>query len=163
MIVLFTDFGPTQVVTGASNFVSVCVKMEHSWLRDLQIDLISPSGQMIALQTFLGQTGSEVFMGTPVDDDDIAPVPGTGADYCWTPTSLRPPMLTYANQSFLHDLPAGNYSPAQPFSNLVGAMLNGDWTLKVTDLWAIDNGYIFEWSIAFDPTIVQDCSTPPIQ
>ena len=46
---------------------------------------------------------------------------------------------------------------------LIGAPLNGDWTIFVQDKWAIDNGFIFKWSINFDPTIVQDCSGPIIQ
>ena len=31
------------------------------------------------------------------------------------------------------------------------------------DKWGIDNGYIFDWSIAFDPTIVSTCDDPVIQ
>jgi subtilisin-like proprotein convertase family protein len=45
----------------------------------------------------------------------------------------------------------------------MGAPLNGDWTIYIQDKWAIDNGYVFSWSIAFDPTLVQDCSGPIIQ
>jgi subtilisin-like proprotein convertase family protein len=64
----------------------------------------------------------------------------------------------------MHDeLPPGNYQVAGDWNSLVGATLNGDWSIFVHDKWAIDNGFIFSWSIAFDPTIVQECSTPPIQ
>ena len=41
--------------------------------------------------------------------------------------------------------------------------LNGEWTIIVTDLWPIDNGFMFEWSIAFDPSLVVDCEGPIIQ
>ncbi len=159
----FTGFGATQTIAATSDIISVCVKMEHSWLRDLQIELIAPSGQVFVMQQFLGQTGSEIYMGTPNDFDEGAPMPGVGADYCWKPTATQPAMLDYVNQTLVHDLPAGDYNSVTPWTSLIGAMLNGDWTIKVTDLWAIDNGYIFEWSIAFDPTIVEDCSTPPVQ
>ena len=41
----------------------------------------------------------------------------------------------------------------EPFTDLVGCPLNGTWTLTVNDLFAIDNGYICDWSINFDPTL----------
>ena len=43
------------------------------------------------------------------------------------------------------------------------ATLNGDWTISVTDLWPIDAGKLHDWTIAFNPAIVQDCSGPVIQ
>jgi len=60
-------------------------------------------------------------------------------------------------------LPSGDYQASGDWNGLVGAKLNGDWEIRVADLWPVDNGYIFSWSIAFDPMIVQDCSSPPIQ
>ena len=59
-------------------------------------------------------------------------------------------------------MPPGDYSAADDWSLLLGSPLNGDWTLSVTDLWPIDNGYIFDWSISFDPASVVDCSSPLI-
>jgi hypothetical protein len=162
----FTGFGATQKVTDVHNLLSVCVNMEHSWLRDLQIELIAPSGETVVLQKMLGRTGGEVFMGMPNDNDGTNPVPGVGANYCWTPTATKPPMLDYVNAvapSGHFDLPPSNYQASGTFSPIMGASLNGDWTIKVTDLWPIDNGFIFEWNIAFDPTLVQDCSGPIIQ
>src|SRR5215475_6516307 len=35
----FDGFGVTQQFVNPSNIVSVCVTMEHSWIRDLQIEL----------------------------------------------------------------------------------------------------------------------------
>jgi subtilisin-like proprotein convertase family protein len=160
----FSGFGATQTLAATTDILSVCVNMEHSWLRDLQIELIAPSGQILVLQQFGGRVGGELYIGTPNDADDAAnPVPGTGADYCWKPDATQAPMLDYANATNVHDLPPGDYQAARPFSDLVGATLNGDWTIKVTDDWPIDNGYIFQWSVAFNPAIVQDCSTPPVQ
>jgi subtilisin-like proprotein convertase family protein len=162
----FTGFSDGQALTDVSKLLGVCVNMEHSWLRDLQIELSCPSGTSIVLQMFLGQTGSEVFMGQPNDDDDVDPVPGVGAEYCWTPNAVNPPMLDYVNNSGfpgIHDLPAGDYRSVTPMSNLLNCPLNGRWTIKVTDLWAIDNGYIFSWGVKFDPSIVEDCANwPPI-
>ena len=49
---------------------------------------------------------------------------------------------------------AGNYQPVQPFTNLIGSTLNGNWTLRVTDNLNIDNGYIFSWGINFDSALI---------
>jgi hypothetical protein len=160
----FTGFAPNQAITALSNLQSVCVTMEHSWLRDLQIELHAPSGQIVVLQQMLGQTGSELFMGIPNDNDDQVPIPGTGWDYCWTPMATNAAMLTYANtHPAVHTMPAGDYQAAGGWAPIIGATLNGDWEIFVQDKWASDNGTIFKWTISFDPSIVQDCSGPVIQ
>jgi hypothetical protein len=84
-------------------------------------------------------------------------------------------MLDYANAGGAMDsapdclfggdtdmMPPGDYSAADDWNNLIGSPLNGNWTLSVTDLWGSDNGYIFDWSISFDPVTVEDCSSPLI-
>jgi hypothetical protein len=153
-------FGPDQTLTDVAQFVGVCVNMEHSWLRDLQIEMTAPDGALITLQQFLGTNGGEVYMGMPNDDDTVAPTPGVGADYCWTPNAVNPPMLDMANATGVHDLPPGDYQAVSGFGGLVGTPLNGAWTIRVTDWWAIDNGFIFSWNINFDPNLVEDCSVP---
>jgi len=62
-----------------------------------------------------------------------------------------------------HTIPAGNYIPMNPFGGLAGAPLNGDWEIRVTDLFAVDNGTLGGWTISFDPSLVTDCSGPIIQ
>jgi len=160
----FTGFSAGQTLDDITKLLGVCVNMEHSWLRDLQMEITCPNNTKVVLNMFLGQTGSEVFMGQPNETDEgtnVTPIPGVGADYCWTPTAANAPMLDYANATGVHDLPTGDYQASTPFSALVGCPLNGDWTIKVQDLWAIDNGFIFSWGIKFDPSIVEDCTTWP--
>ena len=178
--VLFSGFGPNQTMTAVSNIQSVCVTMEHSWLRDMEIKLISPSGQSVELQKFLQQVGGQVFMGVPAanDQDDSNPQVGVGWNYCWTPSnnsdSMNLDMLDYVDmtqcgslspdcETVAYTLPAGNYAAAGEFSDLLGATLNGMWSIQVTDEWEQDYGYIFSWTIAFDPSILTNCSTPGIQ
>ena len=55
-------------------------------------------------------------------------------------------------------LPAGAYESVQPFSNLNGCPLNGTWEIEVCDLWSIDNGFIFDWSIEFDSSLYDNSS-----
>lgn len=170
----FTGFGGA-VFDEISDLESLCVQMEHSYLRDMEITLEAPNGARVRLQRFLGQEGGEIYLGEANDcDDDGAPSPGTGATYCWRPDASRESMLGYAdgggslnsvsscNGFDADQMPPGDYSAADDWGMLIGTPLNGDWTLAVTDLWPIDNGYIFEWSIAFDPNTVDDCSVPLI-
>ena len=156
--ITITGFADGQTLDFGEHVLGTCVVMEHSWLRDLEIELTCPSGQTIELQKFLGKDGGELFMGDPNDNDGTNPRPGTGAEYCWTDLTQTPPMLTWANQHpNMRDLPPGDYRPSQSYDDLVGCVLDGDWTIKVTDLWGIDNGFIFSWKIKFDPTMVDDC------
>jgi hypothetical protein len=172
----YSSFAPNQRFA-AGNLQSVCVTMEHSWLRDLQIELIAPSGERVRLQRMLGQIGGEIYLGDANDcDTSNAPVPGTGATYCWSPTATNPSMLAYADNAGLMvsvvncygggaisaELPPDTYAAADPWSNLDGATLNGNWELRVTDLWENDNGYVFEWSLAWDQASLSSCAGPVI-
>ena len=171
----FDGFAQNQTFMAVSNIQKVCVNMEHSWLRDLEIVLRAPDGKEIELQKMAGRNGGEVYLGMANDcDTSSSPVPGTGADYCWTPTATNGSMISYANTGSMQsvtnctggtssELPPGDYGIDGMWTGLIGAPLNGDWTIVVTDAWGEDNGYIFSWSIAFDPMLVQDCSGPVIQ
>ncbi len=39
------------------------------------------------------------------------------------------------------------YMPADDFSTLVGCPLNGIWQIQICDNWALDNGWVFNWSM----------------
>jgi hypothetical protein len=159
----FIGFPMDGRLDDVSKLLSVCAKMEHSWLRDLQMDLITPDGRVITLHKFVGRTGGEVYLGQANDSDSASnPVPGTGAKYCWTPNAMDT-MLETAPMSGHFDMPAGDYRSVSPWATMTGTPLNGEWTMRVTDLWPIDNGFMFEWSIAFDPSLVVDCEGPIIQ
>lgn len=158
----FTGFTPGQVLPDISKLLGVCVTMEHSWIRDLQMEVSCPTGQNVILNMFLGQTGGQVYLGVPNDTDGTTPVPGTGYDYCWAPNAVNPPMLEYANANPLTGtLPAGDYRSSSPMNVLEGCVLNGNWTIKVFDMWPIDNGFIFKWWLKFDASLVEDCASWP--
>jgi len=185
----FIGFGSGQTLTDTSKLISICATMEHSYFGDLQIELISPDGKILTLRKFVGlDKVGEFFLGHANDcDDDDAPVAGSGYKYCWTQTAAtqmlksdnsncaaaggcetwsdNSPACQTADDTGPHAvIPAGNYLPENNnFSALQGAQLNGKWTFRITDLWKIDNGYLFDWSIQFDPSLVSDCSSPIIQ
>jgi hypothetical protein len=152
-------------LTNTSQLVGVCVKMEHSWLRDLQIEAHCPDGARVILSRFQGQdcpnplAACEVYLGQANDlDDDQNPVPGVGMDYCWKTSATNPSMLDFANQDGSPMiLPAGDYQPSEPFTNFMNCSLNGAWRIRVVDGWGIDNGYIFESRLVFDGTLSDEC------
>lgn len=144
-------FGST--ITSANQITSVCIDMEHSYAGDLEIRLVSPNGQSIILKAYPG--GGGTYIGCPLDDPAVGP--GTGRTYCFTPTATTllvngatSPCGVPSGNSYN----AGNYMPQQPFNNLIGSPLNGNWSIIVTDNLGIDNGYIFSWGINFDNSIL---------
>ena len=46
------------------------------------------------------------------------------------------------------------YHPDQPFSQLIGCPMNGTWSIKVIDGWGADNGWLTEWEMALDPSLL---------
>ncbi len=153
----FNTFSPSQVITDPSQIKRICVNIEHTWARDMEIELECPDGTKIVLHDFQGQEGNEIYLGMPIDGDNAVITPGAGSTYCWTNDGTQT-WLEFANTNFgpnstRNVLPPGDYAPVDPFSNLVGCPINGDWTIIVKDLWLFDNGFVFWWSIEFDETV----------
>ncbi len=157
----FSNFSPGQVLTNINDIISICVVMEHSWLRDLEISIECPDGTSIILHDHPGNFGGEVFLGEPFEADEALPepIPGVGYEYCWTPNATNGTWLEYANSTGVNTLPAGDYNSFDPMSDLLGCPLNGEWTISVQDLWGIDNGFIFEWSIEFESSLYPNIET----
>jgi hypothetical protein len=161
---MFVGFPDGAKLTDPTKLLKVCITAEHSWLRDLQIELLTPDGAVFILHKFIDRTGGELFLGMANDlDDEANPVAGTGMDYCWTPGAANDMLSAPTQDMNGHDtLPPGDYKSVAPWTALTGATLNGVWEMRVTDLWGIDNGFLFKWSIAFDPSLVSDCAGPII-
>ncbi len=161
----FVGFPAGSKLTDPNMLLSVCVDMEHSYLRDLQMEVITPSGNLIILHKFVDRSGGEIYLGNANDADDAGtPVAGTGMQYCWTPTATQTMLEapTTMGPGFSQVLPAGNYKSVAPWTSFGNTDLNGIWKMRVTDLWPADNGFMFKWSIKFDPTLVSDCAGPII-
>ena len=158
-------FGPGETIDSLSQILQICATMEHSYLGDLKINLISPSGQSVVLKQQNG--GGSCDLGEPIA---TAPVdggasstlidPGLGYEYCWSAAPTYVTMVLESN-NFTRNytdaqghnytdtyLPAGSYQSFDPISNLLGSTMNGNWTLEITDQFNLDNGYIFEWNVS---------------
>ena len=46
------------------------------------------------------------------------------------------------------------YKPLQSFAGMVGCPLNGSWYIEIEDVWTNDNGYLHEWEMALDPSLL---------
>jgi uncharacterized repeat protein (TIGR01451 family) len=162
------DFEPGQTLS-ATDEVEICVTMEHSWMRDLEITLKCPDGSTVLLHDHPGPIGGEVFLGEPVETDEgfPAPLPGVGYTYCWTMDAINGTWIEYANSFMPATLPPGDYSPVESLDNLIGCPVNGFWELEIQDLWGVDNGVLFYWELRFagdlDPQSVESFEVTPDQ
>ncbi|MGB0881633.1 MAG: T9SS type A sorting domain-containing protein [Vicingaceae bacterium] len=170
-----TGFGNGATIDSVSQINSICATIEHSYLGDLELKIVAPSGQTVILKQQNG--GGSCDLGEPIA---TAPVdgaasstltdPGTGYQYCWNSNPTYGTMVGESN-NFTRNytdaqghnyndryLPAGSYQPFNPLSNLLGATMDGNWTFEIRDQFSLDNGYIFEWNIsligAFPDTLV---------
>lgn len=162
---LISGFNPGQTITDVSQIQQICLTMEHSYLGDLWIQVEAPSGEIITLKPQNGGGScdlGEPFATGPVDGSagSLLTDPGNGFEYCFNANPVYGTMVAESN-NFTHTipaagggtytdeyLPAGSYTSSESFNGLVGADMNGTWTVHVTDQFNLDNGYIFNWYIS---------------
>lgn len=121
--------------------------------------------------TYLGRPYDQT--GEPICDSTVpANAPGIGWNYCWSDNTTMGYQfapddgLIYRRANAINsggvqtidssNVAAGTnfYHPNHSFSNLIGCPLNGTWTIEVIDAFSQDNGYIFEWDLALDATLI---------
>uniref|UniRef100_UPI00069AFEB6 PKD domain-containing protein n=1 Tax=Kordia zhangzhouensis TaxID=1620405 RepID=UPI00069AFEB6 len=159
-------FDAGQTLTSGSQILQICLNIEHSYSGDLDIVIISPSGQEADLFT---QAGGGTYFGGA--NDDGSNDPGVGADYCFSLSGTvflqNAPTITAGSNPPNNSWQPGTYLPidSNGFDDLIGSPLNGNWTIRVTDNIGIDNGYIFSWNLDFDPSILpaDESFTPVIE
>jgi subtilisin-like proprotein convertase family protein len=135
-----------ETINSLEDLSSVWINMEHSFIADLVITVVCPNGQSITLHN---QGGGGAQLGLPNQNDDE--VPGTGWDYWWSPTPNYGTLVEEANGG---SLPSGVYESVEPWTELLGCPVNGQWTLQFADMWPSDNGYLFGWGIVLDQSVI---------
>ncbi len=159
--ITFGEFTPGQIITSRNDLKSICINIEHSYMKDIQVILVCPNGTEIILQNHVGNF-KEIFLGVPFEGDEGAaePTPGGGYTYCWTPD---PEFETWNEEALFLDertsLPEGNYTSFESFNGFIGCPLNGEWTIRVEDHFALDNGWVFSWNICFADYLIPDIET----
>ncbi len=150
----FTNFDFGATIDNISDMDNFYINFEHSFMGDITITFICPNGQSIAVHQ---QGGGGEFLGEPIDGgiETTGENPGVGYDYYWAPDATAG---TWEEEAALNSgtLPAGTYQSVQPWDVLIGCPLNGTWTVEICDSWAADDGYIFDWGMAFNPQLYGD-------
>jgi gliding motility-associated-like protein len=170
-IIEIEGFTDDPVIDGLEDFLGVCVNIEHSYLGDLEAWLTCPNGQTALLFDGFngaglypdgqnGFGGGNTFLG---DANDSSSDPGIGFSYCFSDDAALGTMEaefaannTIAVNSFPpvdgNAMVEGTYTPSETFETaLAGCPVNGDWTLNIADNIGSDDGWIFEWSMEFNP------------
>ncbi len=118
-------------LTGTVLEVRAALRLDHTWLDDLDIRLHAPDGGTTLLMPALrffgqnlgrGECGSAVEW-TRFDDAAEAPMPPAGAPY------------------------VGTFRPFEPLATLTNRPLAGNWQLVVTDTSAEDVGTLWCWEL----------------
>ena len=163
-------FPSGSTIQNSQDLNQVCITMEHSYLGDLEIALQCPNGTQVTLINsyspgFIpgGTSGGGTYMGDPIDDSGGGG-PGEGWEYCFSsvfntwgdyPTEIglgnTVPAPNFGNNGPSLN-PNGIYLPEDDFATFAGCPVNGQWTIIVQDNLGIDDGYIFEWGLFFDPS-----------
>ena len=141
----YTEF---QKITVATDLDTVGIKLEHTSLSNLKIELSCANESSIILKDFGGE---DKYFGEPIDDEASAEQ-GTGYYYYWTNSPDFGTMNT--TTTGLSSLPEGSYISDEPFSNLIGCSLNGQWTITVTDNQAPDKGFVFATQLKFNDALL---------
>ena len=109
-------------LTGKVTDVNVTLDINHTWDSDLEVTLISPSGERVQLFDQIGDDGTN-FAGTTLD-------------------AQASKSIVNANAPF-----NGTFKPTGDLSALNGSNPNGKWTLEVTDHYEEDGGRINSFAI----------------
>ena len=152
--IMQTGFAAGSTITQLSDIQSLCLGLEHSFMGDLVIIVECPNGQNQILHQ-QGGGGTQIGEPNPLDNVDCSDptTQGVPYNYCFTPTAAETWVDWVNNSGFGATIPAGDYAPIQPFTNLIGCPLNGIWTLTVIDNWAADDGTLFSFDINLDPAL----------
>lgn len=101
--------------------INVTISLVHSYISDLTLTLISPSGTQVQLVS--GQCGASSNLNATFDDSGTVILCGTGLAI------------------------SGTVLPSQPLSAFNGQSSQGNWTLRVFDSFNADGGSLNTWSL----------------
>jgi gliding motility-associated-like protein len=168
----FSGVFPDGATLNTGCYPTVNFNLEHSWSRDLTIDLIAPNGQSVRLFNRHGIPGNmqpSYKFGTCVNGADDG-VPGCGANYTvvnsggnsWINYGTAAAQAGTTATTACTGWPtgggicetgtyykAGTYNSSTSFATIDGAPLNGTWTLRITDNQSLDDGTLFSWELTF--------------
>ena len=128
---------------GCSYVENVTLDFTHTWVGDVAIFIIAPSGEVLELSSSNGSSGDDYQVTVFTDNttqfitEGMPPYDGT----------FRPEgRQTNTVPPFPDTNPLGTYTFDNTFA---GVNADGDWTLMINDFVLLDVGTIHAWSITF--------------
>lgn len=124
-------------IGGAVSAITVSVWITHPNVSDLDVELVGPDGESVALARGTGGTGDD--FGTSCNSSKMTTFDDTAKQ-----------SITKGTAPFV-----GTFRPTQPLGLLdgfSGAALNGQWELRVTDGVETNTGTINCWSMTVSST-----------
>ena len=115
---------------------SATVGIDHSFVNDLEITLLSPDGTAVKVIDQTDGSGNNLCQ-TVLDDQSAGP-------------SIQ--SVVTANAPF-----TGSFTPNQPLAALRGKSIDGNWLLRAQDFYSQDTGNIRAWSLTVTPAV---CDAP---
>jgi subtilisin-like proprotein convertase family protein len=120
------------------NDLDVHVVIDHTWVGDLKIDLVSPAGTTVTLLDRPGDPAQG--NGCPDDNMDVT--------FDDAATVLLEDHCAGTDPWY-----AGRALPVMPLLAFAGENVNGTWRLVVSDNAGADVGDILSWSVLTDPPL----------
>ena len=151
--VIFNQFGENDVISDGTN-MTIMLNFEHSYVGDLDIDLVSPDGTRLNLLNFFTNGMGNCNVGGAGEYSGGEGPPGAGDEYYFNVnagtdfSSFSGPGSTSAVGV---DIPSGTYAPDDSFAGFNGSPINGVWEIFITDNYNLDDGTLFTWSIDLGP------------
>jgi hypothetical protein len=142
------QFEPGQILYSINDLLGIHIQIAHSYLGNLTFFIQCPNGYIVQMEI---QGGGGTYLGNPGPNHE-SPADDVGAWYNITPTATT----TMANAAVGGTLAPGNYASYQSLSGLIGCSLNGQWTIRICDNLATDEGVFFGWWIEFNPSLYPD-------
>ncbi len=121
--------------------VSVKLNINHTWVGDIDINLIAPNGQNLnlvgSLNNGAGSNGTDNFTNTVISSTSTNAISGAAA----------PRTGTFAAEKRAGYGPTGNEQTATDWPAMFTQM-NGDWKLAIADFAGGDEGTLVDWSVS---------------
>lgn len=115
----------TDSLNTAHGLQTVCLNINHSYVADLNVELIAPDGTVVTLFSGVGG-GDDNFTNTCCNDTSTIPIAQGTAQF------------------------TGVFRPMDHLGNLNnGQNGNGIWILQISDTYPVDQGILLDWNLEF--------------
>lgn len=136
--------------TGVVGDIDVIVDIRHSWIGDLKLELEHAQRTVLIVLSPGGQSCPRDDLHSTTFDTD------SSGNLFLSKNSLSPGLCQFQTQGF--------FSSDESLKSFVGDPIEGDWTLRITDLLTSrDNGQLDGWGLVIRPQEAHLLvSTPPV-